>query len=92
MFVSFGQSSGMIEKVGLHESFAPKNLFYTRPSLLIYNKTKNDILESSSVLFDFYKNKKINIKEVKKYDLKNASVAHDDLQQRNTFGSLVLVP
>ena len=92
MFVSFGQSSGMIESVNLHESFAPKNLYYTRPSLLVYNKTKKELYESSALLFDLLKSKKIKAPNIKKYALKDARQAHIDLQSRKTVGSLVLVP
>ena len=92
MFVSFGQSSGMIERVDLHESFAPKNLYYTRPSLLVYNKTKKDLDEGSALLFELIKNKKIKISNIKKYKLKDAPRAHSDLQSRKTVGSLVLIP
>ena len=92
MFVSFGQSSGMIEKVSLHDSFAPKNLYYTRPSLLIYNKSKKELNESSALLFELIKNKKIKTPSIKKYRLKDARMAHSDLQSRKTVGSLVLIP
>jgi len=92
LFVSFGQSSGMIEKVSLHKSFAPKNLYYTRPSLLLYNKTREEFEKSADLLFDFVKRKKINISNIKKYKLKDAAQAHKDLQLRKTVGSLVLIP
>jgi len=92
LFVSFGQSSGMIGAVNLHSVFAPKNLFYTRPSLLVYNKTQKDIERSSGLLFGMIKDKKIKIYINKKYDLKNAREAHIDLQARKTVGSLILIP
>jgi len=92
LFVSFGQSSGMIGPVGLHSAFAPKNLYYTRPSLLVYNKTRGDIDESSKCLFDLVKDKKIKTPNIKKYNLKDAAQCHKDLQSRKTVGSLVLVP
>ncbi len=92
LFVSFGQSSGMIGVVNLHSVFAPKNLFYTRPSLLVYNKTQKDVEKSSGLLFGMIKDKKIKIYINKKYDLKNAKEAHIDLQARKTVGSLVLIP
>ena len=92
LFVSFGQSSGMIPDVSLHKSFAPKNLYYTRPSLLVYNKTKNELHESSALLFSLLKSKKIKAPNIKKYALKDARQAHIDLQSRKTVGSLVLIP
>ena len=90
LFVSFGQSSGMVESVDLHSVFAPKNLYYTRPSLLVYNKSQKELFQSSNILFKMIKNKKIGT-SYKKYDLKDAAQAHDDLEKRKTVGSLVLV-
>ena len=92
LFVSFGQSSGMIEAVNLHEIFAPKNLFYTRPSLLVYNKNRSDLIKSANSVFGLIKTKKIKMDNIKKYNLKDAARAHEDLQTRKTVGSLVLVP
>lgn len=90
LFVSFGQSSGMIDSVDLHSVFAPKNLYYTRPSLLVYNKSQEELVKSSGALFKMVESKKIST-SYKKYDLKDAAQAHNDLEKRKTVGSLVLV-
>ena len=92
LFVSFGQSSGMIAPVNLHEVFAPKNLFYTRPSLLVYNKSRNELIQSANSVFELIKRKSIRLDNIKKYPLKDAADAHKDLQSRKTVGSLILVP
>ncbi len=92
LFVSFGQSSGMIKNVNLHKVFAPKNLFYTRPSLIIYNKKREDFLKSAERLFNLIKEKKIVVDNIKEYSLKDVKVAHEELQSRKTVGSLVLIP
>ena len=39
MFVSFGNASGMTPVTDLFKAFAPKNLFFTRPSLMVYNSS-----------------------------------------------------
>ena len=36
LLVSFGQSSGMVDKTDMHQTFNPKSLFYTRPNLMNY--------------------------------------------------------
>ncbi|PPR44900.1 MAG: Quinone oxidoreductase 1 [Alphaproteobacteria bacterium MarineAlpha5_Bin11] len=92
LFVSFGQSSGMIPDVSLHKSFAPKNLYYTRPSLLVYNKTKKELELSSGAVFEMIKKNKISVGVGKRYKLKDAATAHKDLQSRKTTGSLILIP
>ena len=51
MFVSFGNASGMTPTTDLFKAFAPKNLYFTRPSLMIYNNTRKKLEESARVLF-----------------------------------------
>ena len=92
LFVSFGQSSGMIPDVNLHKTFNPKSLYYTRPTLMHYNNSRKELEESSQTLFNLIKNQKINVNLSKIYDLKDASSAHIDLQSRNTTGSIILKP
>jgi len=92
LFVSFGQSSGMIADVNLHKTFNPKSLFYTRPTLMHYNLTRKELESSSNLLF-----KKIINKEIKEYiykiiKLENASTAHELIQSRKSVGSIILKP
>ncbi len=92
LFVSFGQSSGMVNDVNLHKVFAPKNLFYTRPSLIVYNKKRGDLENSVESLFGLVKEKKIKTENIKEYKLEDVRTAHQELQNRKTVGSLVLIP
>ena len=92
MFVSFGQSSGMVSDVNLHKTFNPKSLYYTRPTLMHYNSTRKELDESSKALFDMIEAGKIKANLSKTYDLKDASAAHHDLESRKTTGSIVLKP
>ena len=88
--VSFGQSSGMIEKVDLHKTFNPKSLYYTRPTLMHYNKSRGELELSSNSLFLKMKKGLIkrNISNI--FDLKDAAEAHKLLQSRKTIGSIIL--
>ena len=92
MFVSFGQSSGMVPDVSLHKTFNPKSLYFTRPTLMHYNATRKDLLYSSGVLFDLIKSGKIVVNLSKTYELGDASSAHADLESRKTVGSGILKP
>ena len=92
MFVSFGQSSGMVPDVNLHKTFNPKSLFYTRPTLMHYNFTRKEIIESSSALFKMVRDGKIKVNLSKVYKLKDATSAHIDLQSKKTHGSVILKP
>ncbi|SVE19253.1 uncharacterized protein METZ01_LOCUS472107, partial [marine metagenome] len=56
LFVSFGQSSGMVPDVNLHKTFNPKSLYYTRPTLMHYTLTRNELENSSNHLFEKIKN------------------------------------
>ena len=92
MFVSFGNASGMTPETDLFKAFAPKNLYFTRPSLMIYNNTRKELLDSSSSLFKMVLNKKVKPNISKIYNLKDVAQAHKDLESRKTVGSIILKP
>ena len=92
LFVSFGQSSGMIHDVNLHKTFNPKSLFYTRPTLMHYTLNRKELENSSNLLFTKIKTKLIKHHIFEKIRLKDASKAHKLLQSRKTSGSIILVP
>ena len=92
LMVSFGQSSGMVEKKDLHKTFNPKSLFYTRPSLMGYTLNRAELLNCSNKLFEKMKNGKIKTNIYKKFKLKEAEEAHKILQSRESSGSIILEP
>ncbi len=92
MFVSFGNASGMTPTADLFKCFAPKNLFFTRPSLMIYNETREELDNSSSLLFQMVREGKIKTNISKIYELKDVARAHKDLEERKTVGSIILKP
>ena len=89
LFVSFGQSSGMIPDVNLHKTFNPKSLYYTRPTLMHYNNTRDELENSSNLLFKKINKKEINLQQPKIYELKDAKIAHTELESRKTKGSAI---
>ena len=92
LFVSFGQSSGMIPNVDLHKTFNPKSLFYTRPTLMHYNLTRDQLEQSSKLLFEKIIKKEIKENIYKIIDLKDAADAHTLIQSRESSGSIILKP
>ena len=92
LLVSFGQSSGMVKNVNLHETFNSKSLFYTRPTLMQYNLTRAQLEKSSNLLFNKLITGKINNHIFKTFELGNASEAHSVLHSRASFGSIILKP
>ena len=92
LMVSFGQSSGMMDDVNLHSTFNPKSLYFTRPTLMHYIRNRNELDLSSSKLFKKIKNKEIRPNIYKKFNLSEASEAHQLIESRKSTGSIILKP
>ena len=92
LMVSFGQSSGMVEKIDMHKTFNPKSLFYTRPSLMGYTLNREELLNCANNLFEKMKNKEVKSNIYKKLKLEEAQKAHEILQSRKSVGSIILKP
>ncbi|KAK6936289.1 hypothetical protein RJ641_033319, partial [Dillenia turbinata] len=89
--VSFGQSSGMPEPVPL-PTLGAKSLFLTRPSMMQYNATRDELLKSAGEVFANVASGVLRVRVNHKYPLSQAALAHADLESRKTSGSVVLIP
>ncbi|KAJ8752795.1 hypothetical protein K2173_008530 [Erythroxylum novogranatense] len=89
--VSFGQSSGMPDPVPL-SALAVKSLFITRPSLMFYTTTRDELLETAQDVFANIASGVLKVRVNHKYPLSLAAQAHADLEGRKTSGSVVLIP
>ncbi|CAM8954627.1 unnamed protein product [Rhodiola kirilowii] len=89
--VSFGQSSGSPDPLPL-PALGAKSLFLTRPSLMAYNSTRDELLESAGELFGNIAAGILKVRVNHKYPLCEAARAHADLESRKTSGSVVLLP
>ncbi|KAL2227232.1 uncharacterized protein LOC105160627 [Sesamum indicum] len=88
--VSFGQSSGTPDPVPL-SALAAKSLFLTRPSMMHYTITRDELLRTASEVFtSLAAGLKVRINHT--YPLSQAAQAHADLESRKTSGSVVLIP
>ena len=92
LMVSFGQSSGMVEKIDMHKTFNPKSLFYTRPSLMGYTVNRKELIDCSNKVFDKIKNGDLKANIFQKFKLSQAEEAHKKLQSRQSHGSIILEP
>ena len=92
MMVSFGNSSGPIPPVNTGDLASRGSLFFTRPTLMHYTATREDLLTSAADLFDAVLTGKVKIEIQQRYPLADAAQAHRDLEARRTTGSTVLVP
>lgn len=89
--VSFGQSSGTVDPVPL-SALAPKALFLTRPSLMLYTETRDELLETAGEVFANIASGVLRVRVNHTYHLSDAAQAHADLESRKTSGSVVLIP
>ncbi len=90
LFVSFGAASGPIENFNLGVLSPKGSLFMTRPTLMTYTASREDLVESATALFDAVgKGLKIEINQ--RYALADAVQAHKDLEARKTTGSTIFV-
>ncbi len=89
LMVSYGQSSGNVPPINIL-SLAAKNLFITRPTLMVYNADKQALVLSAIEIFTMLENRVLKPSIYKKYPLAQAAQAHADMESRKTTGSLIL--
>jgi NADPH2:quinone reductase len=92
LFVSFGNASGPVPPFEPIVIGGLRSFFFTRPSLGAYVGTREELLESSSALFDVVARGAVKIDAPRTYALRDAAKAHADLEARRTTGSVVLLP
>jgi len=90
--VSFGNASGLIDKVDPKKHIAPKGLYFTRPSIAHYTVTREELVNSANKVFEAIKTGKFKVKIFKKFALKDAVTAHEELEARKLTGPAILVP
>ncbi|BCM19601.1 quinone oxidoreductase family protein [Mesorhizobium sp. J8] len=92
MFVSFGQSSGPIPPFSMSLLAQKGSIYATRPTLFVYNASREDLVKSAEALFDVVKSGAVEIKINQRYALKDAAKAQADLEARKTTGTTILIP
>ncbi|MEJ2478924.1 MAG: quinone oxidoreductase [Acidihalobacter sp.] len=92
MMVSFGNASGAVPPVNLVQLSQKGSLYVTRPTLVHYTATREDLLACAGELFDQVLSGAVKIEVNHTYPLAEAAQAHRDLEARKTTGSTVLLP
>ncbi len=92
LWVSFGNASGPVPPFDMTILSAKGSLFATRPSLMTYIARREDLEANAADLFDMVAKGAVKIPVSRTYPLKDAAVAHRDLEARKTTGSIVLLP
>lgn len=90
LFVTFGNASGPITNFNLATLSAKGSLYMTRPTLMTYTASREDMEESAGALFEAVA-KGLKIEVNQRYALADAAQAHRDLEARKTTGSTILV-
>ena len=90
--VSFGNASGLVDNVDPKKHIAPKGLYFTRPSIAHYTVTREELVNSANTVFEAIKTNKFKIKIFKKFALKDAVTAHEELEARKLTGPAILIP
>jgi NADPH2:quinone reductase len=92
MLVAFGNSSGAPEPLDLLELTRNGSLFCTRPTLLDYTRTVQELQRSAQALFTVVQQGAVKPPPITVLPLADASAAHRLLEDRSRIGAIVLVP
>jgi NADPH2:quinone reductase len=92
LMVSFGNASGAPDPLNLQTLANKGSLYITRPTMLTYTMTAEELQQSSSDLFARVLAGDVRIEINQRYALANVQQAHRDLESRKTTGSTVLLP
>lgn len=90
LMVSFGNASGKVPPVDF--AVMRGSLFITRPSLMAYTSTREDLELTANDLVKMVASKKLVIPVERTYKLTDVQQAHRDLEGRKTTGCSVLIP
>ena len=92
VMASFGNASGAVPPVNIGILAQKGSLFLTRPTLVNYTSSREDLLTAARELFAVVKKGAVKITINQRYPLREAAQAHRDLESRKTTGSTVLLP
>ena len=67
MMISFGNASGSLENIDVKKSIQPKGLYFTRPAMWHYLRSRNEIQDGADKLFEAIQLGKIKVEVFKKY-------------------------
>jgi len=92
MMVLFGGSSGAVPPFDLVALSQKGSLYVTRPTLVNYITTREELVARSGAVFSMMATGKLQLRIEYTYPLAEAQQAHRDLEGRKTTGKLLLIP
>src|SRR5215210_7941372 len=90
--VLFGASSGPVEPIDPQILNQKGGLYLTRPALVQYTATREELLWRAESLFSWIGQNNLDVRIGGTYELSDAEHAHRDLEGRKTTGKLLLIP
>jgi len=92
MMVLFGGSSGAVPPFDLIALSLKGSLYVTRPTLVSYIASREELLARSGAVFDMLASGQLKLRIEHIYPLAEAERAHRELEGRKTTGKLLLIP
>lgn len=92
LMASFGNASGAVPPFNLGILAQKGALFITRPTLVHYTASREDLVKAARELMGVVKSGAVKIHVNQTYPLREAAQAQNDLEGRKTTGSTVLIP
>ncbi|MFK7830847.1 MAG: quinone oxidoreductase [Congregibacter sp.] len=92
MMVSFGNASGSPPPFDLQHLSQRGSLFITRPSMLAYVASVQEMRDSAAAVFSKVLDGTLQVSIAQRYPLAEVQRAHAELQARRTVGSSLLIP
>jgi NADPH2:quinone reductase len=92
LIVSIGQASGPTPPVDVITLSRKGSLYLTRPALPDFVPTRPALLAAAADLFAAIESGAVKIEVRQRYALRDAAMAHRDLESRSTTGSSILIP
>ncbi len=92
LLVSFGNASGPVDGVNLGMLAAKGSLYVTRPTLMTYTATRDQLLACARDLFEVVRSGAVRVEIHQRFPLADAAAAHRALESRATTGSTLLMP
>jgi NADPH2:quinone reductase len=93
LMVSYGNASGPPPPVDLHHHLTHKgSLFITRPTLVHYTRSAEEIQAAADDLFSVIASGTVKVAVNQRFRLDQARAAHEALHSRATTGATVLLP
>lgn len=92
LMVLYGGASGPVPPFELQRLAGGGSLFITRPTMIHYIASRDELLWRTSDLFSWIAEGRLSVRIGAIYPLAEAARAHGDLAGRRTMGKLLLVP